>query len=298
MAGVLSQQSTAILATFADTITVEIYENQSKHRKKGWIPWKKSSFVLKPSLSPCKSLEEIIIPNDSGWSWNSNWKIVRSSECTNDEGWEYASRFARFKDRKRTIRYEPGRRKSRRRLWIRVMKKEIRSFNNMNLPKLIVKIRRSLANIRMARTEIENMILSANPASSSSSSSANASAISISSSNLQMTSSLIDLLESILLLMDEFSLIIDVLQKRNRIDQDQHLLTADDIMKSFLIASPNNPSAVETTPANEIEQLLSISTLLINLADDIQREKVRTRQSFLSLLFFFLFIYFFFYSSP
>ena len=148
------------------------------------------------------------------------------------------------------VRYDPGRRRARRRLWVRTLIKETKSSNNINLPKLVVKIRRSLTNVRAARTEVESVLISGTQ---------------------QEKISTRNLLEPIYLLMEEFSRILDGLQKKNQIDEDQSQIRPFDIVNSFLL----QPQAIKSeSPSSEIEKLLSISTLLSNLSEDISREKV------------------------
>jgi hypothetical protein len=233
----------------ADSFAVEIYENQFRHRKKGWISYKKNPFILRSNLSPTRNMDELSLPEGSGWCWFSNWKIIRNPDCTDEEGWEYATRFSRFKKRRRIPRYEAGNRRARRRLWVRTMVKDYKTGNNINLPKVVVKIRRSLTNIRVARNEIENILFEGSQ---------------------QDKASMFGLLESIFRLMEEFSQILAFLQKKNQFDEEQHGITASDVVNSFLLT----PSAKSEDEGDEIEKLLSVSALLSNLTDDLSREKV------------------------
>jgi len=94
-----------------------VYENQRWWIGKGWrqelLPGERPSWSDELGLiALCK--EDVILPTGN-WKWESDWKYVMTSK-TDDNGWEYASRFKKFEN--------PERKKSfiqsvRRRKWTR-----------------------------------------------------------------------------------------------------------------------------------------------------------------------------------
>jgi len=91
-----------------------VYENQRWWPGKGWRP------ELLPGERPSWSddlglvvlmKEDVGLPTGN-WEWESDWKYVATSK-TDEEGWEYASRFKRFEqpDRKRRLLRAVRRRK-------------------------------------------------------------------------------------------------------------------------------------------------------------------------------------------
>jgi hypothetical protein len=83
----------------AESCVIEVYENESYSRSKGWLPFSECPYTMKATMTPCKPIEEITVPS-SEWAWSTNWKISKMPGVTDAEGWEYASRFSRFKAKK------------------------------------------------------------------------------------------------------------------------------------------------------------------------------------------------------
>ena len=81
----------------SESCAVEVYENEYFHRIHGWQPHLETPYVMKANLTPCKPLDEITVPSVE-WTWSTNWKIIKMPGVTDSEGWEYASRFYRFKN--------------------------------------------------------------------------------------------------------------------------------------------------------------------------------------------------------
>ncbi len=94
-----------------------VYENQRWWLGKGWrqelLPGERPSWSDELGLiALCK--EDVVLPAGN-WEWESGWKYVVNSK-TDENGWEYASRFKKFEN--------PDRKKSfvescRRRKWTR-----------------------------------------------------------------------------------------------------------------------------------------------------------------------------------
>jgi len=93
------------------------YENQRWWLGKGWrqelLPGERPSWSDELGLvTLCK--EDVMLP-PGNWKWESDWRYVTTSK-TDENGWEYASRFKKFEN--------PERKKSfvqsvRRRKWTR-----------------------------------------------------------------------------------------------------------------------------------------------------------------------------------
>lgn len=150
----------------SESCAVEIYENERLHRRKGWIPNNKEPFVMKETLVPCKPLDEITVPS-SEWLWSTNWKIIKMPGTTDEDGWEYASKYIRFKVKNRTPKPEQSySTKARRRLWTRIMRREI-GVKATEITKVLPKIQAGLSSINATRKKIEE-IMKYSPAASES----------------------------------------------------------------------------------------------------------------------------------
>lgn len=140
----------------SESCAVEVYENESFHRLKGWIPHPEMPFVMKANFAPCKPLDEINVPSNE-WIWSTNWKISKMAGVTDSEGWEYASRFSRFKNQNRQPKSEAVWSRARRRLWIRIMRREA-MVKNVDIPKVTQKVQMGLTSIHAARLKIEEIM--------------------------------------------------------------------------------------------------------------------------------------------
>lgn len=138
----------------SESCVIEVYENEAFDRVKGgWIQHKEFPYVMKATLQPCKPLDEITLPDsegDDGWQWATNWKISKMPGVTDSEGWEYASRFNRFKDKKRAPKAEATWSRARRRLWTRIMRRET-TVKASEISKVLPKIQLGLSSVHSAR---------------------------------------------------------------------------------------------------------------------------------------------------
>jgi hypothetical protein len=137
----------------SESCAIEIYENEGFNRMKSWIPHKEFPYVMKATLKPCKPLDEITLPNtdgEDGWQWATNWKISKMPGVTDSEGWEYASRFNRFKDVQRAAKAEAAWSRARRRLWTRIMRRET-AVKASDISKVLPKIQLGLSSVHSAR---------------------------------------------------------------------------------------------------------------------------------------------------
>jgi len=167
-----------------DVVMVEIYENQQKSSMSGWVPDAERPWSL-PSGVPCPPPEEYPLPlQGEVYCWSSNWKLDKrpraaesipssssSSSRNKDgtsggegdgEGWNYASRYARFADPNRQpkpeARWNDG---FRRRLWSRTMRKEfskgsgIAQLQMADMSRVIPRMQHGLEKINEARKKIE-----------------------------------------------------------------------------------------------------------------------------------------------
>eukprot|EP01039_Chlorochromonas_danica_P006962 gene6962-7702_t len=139
----------------SETCTVEVYENQLYHRSRGWIAHHELPFTLKPSNIPCKPLEEISLPN-ADWMWMTNWKTNKMPGVTDSDGWEYASKFARFQSQDRPPKPEARWSRARRRLWIRIMRRDA-TIKSADLSKALSKVQLGLSSVHTARVKIEQV---------------------------------------------------------------------------------------------------------------------------------------------
>jgi hypothetical protein len=141
----------------SESCAIEVYENECYDRKRGgWAPHKEFPYFMKATQTPCKPLDEIDLPDDE-WQWATNWKITKMPGVTDADGWEYASRFARFKNQKRAPKSDGMWRKARRRLWIRIMRRET-TVKASDVTKVLPKIQLGLSSIHSARIKIEEIM--------------------------------------------------------------------------------------------------------------------------------------------
>jgi len=111
----------------SDTALVEIYEIEVFERKK-WEPDEEHPWLTK-QYEDCKPLDELPLPS-AEWSWSSNWKIDKKPGETDNQGWVYARSLKSFQDANYVPHVEKSwSDKSRRRLWSRMMRKELVSPN-------------------------------------------------------------------------------------------------------------------------------------------------------------------------
>ena len=109
---------------------------------------------------------DITLPN-SEWIWASDWLVEKKAGMTDEDGWEYASRFTRFLVKNRPPKTaEATFSTARRRLWSRVMHREI-GIRSADIPKAVQKIQTGLASIHGARVRIEEIMKQAPAAAES-----------------------------------------------------------------------------------------------------------------------------------
>lgn len=140
----------------SESCMIEVYENECFNRSRGWVPHPDTPYVMKANFAPCKPLDEISVPSHE-WQWSTNWKITKMPGVTDKEGWEYASRFARFNSKNRTPQTEQVWSRARRRLWTRVMRREA-VVKNVDIPKITHKVQTGLTSIHQARLKIEEIM--------------------------------------------------------------------------------------------------------------------------------------------
>lgn len=139
-----------------EQISIEIYEYQGYNTMwQTWETYKEFPYMNKRNNEISIPPLEITLPSDD-WEWQSlSWDISKQDNKTDEEGWEYASRFNRFNMKDRIPKSEPRITSLyRRRLWIRGMKKEL----YIDIPKLLNKIQASLTSIHITRKQIENVV--------------------------------------------------------------------------------------------------------------------------------------------
>lgn len=143
---------------------VQVYEIESIS-KGVWNPDTAHPWV-NINMEDCTSRDEYRLPS-SEWSWVSNWKIDKEAGRTDKDGWEFASKYERFfiKDRKPKPE-KLWNDKSRRRLWVRTMRREMSAGigspgtpNGNKVTDVIEKVRNGLATIHQARVKIEQTML-------------------------------------------------------------------------------------------------------------------------------------------
>lgn len=144
---------------------VEIYECQVYSSFKKWYPYEKLPYHYKSEslkaaeeeLERCEVPYQINLPS-SEWRWVGEWDIQKSAGLTDEDGWEYASRISRFSVESRAPRTEPALwSKARRRLWTRVMRREL-SVKSVDTAKILSRTQAGLASIHTARTRIEEIV--------------------------------------------------------------------------------------------------------------------------------------------
>lgn len=141
----------------SESVSIEIYEIQS-HHSRGWVsdydhPW------IYPNFEDCKPPDEIDLPG-SEWCWVTNWRIDKKPGLTDEDGWEYASRYSRFKVTNRRPKTEKlWKDRARRRLWCRIMRREAGLSRNPDIA--LPKIQHGLSSIHTARMRIEEIMTEA-----------------------------------------------------------------------------------------------------------------------------------------
>lgn len=137
----------------SESLAIEIYENE-EYVWNEWRPHNELHWTY-------KTLEKCASPDDYqptiGWIWVSNWRVDKRME-TDRDGWEYASVINRFLNDKRKIKPKKlWSDKARRRLWTRIMKRDIRGVKT-DLTKLMPKIQTGLKGLQSARIRIEEIV--------------------------------------------------------------------------------------------------------------------------------------------
>lgn len=160
-----SHRSWHKLAVMAESCVIEVYENETHGRSGGWVSYAECPFIMKATMTPCKPIEEINVPS-SEWAWSTNWKITKMPGVTDAEGWEYASRFSRFKIKDRAPKSEARWSRARRRLWTRIMRREP-VVKTTDMTKVLSKVQGGLTSIHSARIKIEQIMRSAPEAATS-----------------------------------------------------------------------------------------------------------------------------------
>jgi hypothetical protein len=145
---------------------IELYECQSYSRTNKWQPFAEFGWCTKENQEPCVPAIEITLPNNE-WIWATEWTVSKMANITDDEGWEYASRMSRFGAKGRVPKpAEAAFSTVRRRLWTRVMRREI-GVRAGDVPKALSKIQAGLASIHGARVRIEEIMKQAPEAADS-----------------------------------------------------------------------------------------------------------------------------------
>eukprot|EP01038_Epipyxis_sp_PR26KG_P004724 gene4724-6629_t len=142
----------------SESCVIEVYENQIKSVLNGWVVNNDCPWSLKGTMEACKPPDEVTLPSNE-WAWTSNWRIDKTAGITDDEGWEYASRLYRFRVKNRRNKPEKGIfDKARRRLWSRIMRREVGIGKSADLAKVMPKIQIGLSSIHEARVRIEEIM--------------------------------------------------------------------------------------------------------------------------------------------
>lgn len=150
----------------SESCVIEVYENEILNRRRNvWLPYAECPFTMKATMTPCKPIEEITVPS-SEWVWSTNWKITKMAGVTDAEGWEYASRVARFKAKDRAPKSEARWSTARRRLWTRIMRREP-LVKPSDMTKVLPKVQSGLGSIHAARVKIEQIMRQAPEAATS-----------------------------------------------------------------------------------------------------------------------------------
>ena len=131
------------------------------------IPW-----LNKATSEAASAPEDTVLPGE--YCWVGNWKIEKKDAATDNEGFEYASRSARWAQVDRTPRPEPLWNDSvRRRVWSRTMRKEFTAGSGTSrvqiadLSRIIPRMQHGLENINKARKKIEGIMKQAPQAAQS-----------------------------------------------------------------------------------------------------------------------------------
>jgi hypothetical protein len=140
----------------SETCVIEIYENQMFHRRHGWIAHVECPYAIKPSMIRCKPLDDISLPNVE-WAWQTNWKTNKLAGVTDGDGWEYASKFSSFQKKERVPKAEKLWSRARRRVWIRVMRRDA-SIKSADLSNALSKVQAGLSSVHTARLRIEQIL--------------------------------------------------------------------------------------------------------------------------------------------
>ena len=141
----------------AESVVVELYEHEVMQGKI-WLSYEKKPWVNKASLEPSQPPDEIDTPSPE-WNWESNWKIEKMAGFTDGDGWEYASKSKKFYGYKRQPKAEgKSSDKARRRVWCRVMRREVTNSKYVDIHKVIPRIQQGLTGIHSARMQIEDIL--------------------------------------------------------------------------------------------------------------------------------------------
>lgn len=151
---------------------MEILKNlMPRQRKRSQMSSQLIGCNSQASVSSVRSGKKLPTPNilaqkQSEWAWSTNWKITKMPGVTDAEGWEYASRFSRFKIKDRAPKSEARWSRARRRLWTRIMRREP-VVKTTDMTKVLSKVQGGLTSIHSARIKIEQIMRSAPEAATS-----------------------------------------------------------------------------------------------------------------------------------
>ena len=144
-------------STSSAAVMVELYENEV-FKNNEWQSYTKMPWVSALDNGPCTPRDEYETLGEE-WRWTCNWKVKYKQTMEVDiDGWEYASKIERL--------YSGGSRvprgeakwsdKARRRLWYRLMKREVKKA--IEIKKAIPRIQENLSSVHDTRVKIEGLI--------------------------------------------------------------------------------------------------------------------------------------------
>ena len=141
----------------SESVVYEVWENQ-KLQRNVWCPYADHPWTRR-NYDECCAPDEIKLPSVE-WCWVTNWRIDSKAGMTDAEGWEYASKFNKFRNvnRKPKIEKHWGS-KFRRRLWCRVSRRDTGGLGKIvDIQKALPRIQQGLSSIHLARLRIEEIV--------------------------------------------------------------------------------------------------------------------------------------------
>ncbi len=138
-------------------VMVELYENEV-FKNNEWQPHTKMPWVSALDNGPCTPRDEYETLGEE-WQWTCNWKVkYKQTQEVDVDGWEYASKLDRlYSGGSRVSRGEAKwSDKARRRLWYRLMKREVKKA--IEIRKAIPRIQENLSSVHDTRLKIEGLI--------------------------------------------------------------------------------------------------------------------------------------------